>query len=54
MRLEQRLAGGEGGSWAALSGNIKQGGGNSKCQVPIQGCTFMFPEELGGREPGRV
>lgn len=54
MRLEQRLAGGEGGSWAALWGTIKQGGGNNKWQVLIQGCAFMLPEELGGREPGGV
>lgn len=54
VRLEQRLAGGEGGSWGALWGNIKQGGGNNKWQVLIQGCAFMFPEELGGREPGGV
>lgn len=48
------LDGGEGGSWAALWGDLKQGGGNNRCQLLIQECAFMFPEKLGGREPGRV
>ena len=48
------LEGGEGRSWAALWGDIKQGGGNNRCQLLIQECASVFPEKLEGREPGRV
>ena len=46
------LEGGEGGSWAALWGDIKQGEATRQLLIPE--CAFVFPEKLEGRELGRM